>query len=102
VSCAGTAEPIDFPFGLWTQVGRSSTSSIVFARWCQFVLMGGHIASTWRIRLNHLSTEARRLRSNYFHHLLSLDTPTYTVVQIACYFKPNTVLWTFHTLQLTC
>ena len=52
------------------------TSSIVFARWCQCVLIGGHIAATWRIRLNHLSTAAMRPMSNYFDHLLSLDTPT--------------------------
>ena len=33
----------------------------------------GHIAITCRITLNHLSTAAMRLMSNYFHHLLSLD-----------------------------
>ena len=30
-----------------------SISSIVFARWRQSALIGGHIAATWRIRLNH-------------------------------------------------
>jgi len=39
-------------------------------------LMGGHIVATWRIRLNHLSTVAMRLMSNYFDQLLSLGTPT--------------------------
>ena len=33
----------------------------------------GHIAVTCQITLNHLSTVAMRLMSNYFHHLLSLD-----------------------------
>jgi len=33
----------------------------------------GHIAVTCRITLNHSSTLAMRLMSNYFHHLLSLD-----------------------------
>ena len=37
--------------------------------------------------------------SNYFHHLLSLATSTYTVAQIAECFEPNTVLVTFHTIQ---
>ena len=40
-----------------------------------------------------------RLMANYFDHLLSLDTPTYTVAQIAKRFEPNTVLWAFHTIQ---
>jgi len=39
-------------------------------------LMGGHVAATWRILLNHPSTAAMRLITNYFHHLSSLDTPT--------------------------
>jgi len=33
----------------------------------------GRIAITCRITLNHLSTAAMRLMSNYFHHLLFLD-----------------------------
>jgi len=32
-------------------------------------------------------------------HLLSLDTPTYTVAQTAKRFEPSTVLWAFHTIQ---
>jgi len=32
--------------------------------------MGGNIAATWRIRLNHPSTTAMRLMSNYFDHLI--------------------------------
>ena len=42
-----------------------------------------------------------RLMANYFDHLLSLDTPTYTVAQIAKRFEPSTVLWAFHTIQPT-
>jgi len=49
--------------------------------------------------LNHPSTAAMRLMANYFDHLLSLDTPTYTVAQIAKRFEPSTVLWAFHTIQ---
>jgi len=37
--------------------------------------MGGHIAATWRIQLNHKSTAAMRLMSNYFDHMLYLVTP---------------------------
>jgi len=37
--------------------------------------------------------------SNYFDHLLSLDTPTWTVAQIDKRFEPSTVLWAFHTIQ---
>jgi len=75
------------------------TSSIIFARWRQYALMGGHVTVTCRIALNHLSTAAMRLMSNYFDHLSSLDTPTYIVAQIAERFEPNTLLWAFHTIQ---
>jgi len=37
--------------------------------------------------------------SNYFDHLLSVDTPTYTTAQIAKRFEPSTVLWAFRTIQ---
>ena len=37
--------------------------------------------------------------ANYFDHLLSLDTLTYTVAQIAKRFELSTVLWAFHTIQ---
>jgi len=40
-----------------------------------------------------------RFMSNYFDHLLSLDTPSYTVAQIANHFESSTVLWVFHTIQ---
>jgi len=73
--------------------------SIVFARWRQCALVEGHLAVTCRITLNHPSTAAMRLMTNYFDHLLSLDTPTYTVAQIAKRFEPSTVLWAFHTIQ---
>jgi len=35
VSCAETDEPIDLLFWVWIRVANRSTSSIVFARWCQ-------------------------------------------------------------------
>jgi len=49
--------------------------------------------------IEHPSTVAMRLMANYFDHLLSLDTPTWTVAQIAERFEPSTVLWAFHTIQ---
>jgi len=52
------------------------TSSIIFARWRQCAFMGGHIITTRQMRLNHPSTAALRIITNYFDHLLSLDTPT--------------------------
>jgi len=47
------------------------TNSVVFARWRQCALMGGHAADTSRITLNHPSTAAMRLMSNYLDHLSS-------------------------------
>jgi len=61
--------------------------------------MERHVAVTCRITLNHPSTAAMRLMANYFDHLLSLDTPTYIVAQIAKRFEPSTVLWAFHIIQ---
>ena len=49
--------------------------------------------------LNHPSMAAMRLMANYFDHLLSLDTPNYSVAQIAMRFEPRSVLWAFHTIQ---
>ena len=40
-----------------------------------------------------------RLVSKDFDHLLSVDTLTQTVAQIAESFEPNTVLWAFHTIH---
>jgi len=80
-------------------VSRGMHSSIAFARWCQCALMGGHVAISCRITLNHPSTAAMRLMANYFDHLLSLDMPTYTVALIAKPLEPSTVLWAFHTIQ---
>jgi len=63
-------------FGCGLEWAVGCTSSIVFARWRQCALMGGHVAVTCQIKLNHPSTAAMRLMSNYFDHTLSLDTPT--------------------------
>jgi len=49
-----------------------------------------------RRRCRHLSNN---IMANYFDHLLSLDTPIYTVAQIAIRFEPSTELWAFHTIQ---
>ena len=86
-------------FGCGLEWAEGCTSSITFARWHQCALTGGHVAVTCRITLNHPSTAAMHLMSNYFDHMLSLDTPTYTVAQIAKRFEPSTVLWAFHKIQ---
>jgi len=62
--------------GCGLEWAEGCTNSIVFTRWRQCALMGGHVAITCQITLNHLSTEAMRLMSNYFDHLSSLDMPT--------------------------
>ena len=59
-----------------TEWVEGCTNSIVFARWRQHALMGGHVAVTSQIILNHPFTATMRLMSHYFDHLLSLDTPT--------------------------
>jgi len=63
-------------FGCGLEWAEGCRISIVFARWRQCALMGGYVAVTCRITLNHPSTAAMRLMSNYFDHTLSLDTPT--------------------------
>jgi len=55
---------------------KGCTNSVVFARWRQCALMGGHVAVTCRIPLNYPSTAAMHRMSNYFHHLSSLVMPT--------------------------
>jgi len=65
---------------LWAE---GCTSLVVFARWRQSALMEGHIAVTWRIQLNRPSMAAMHPMSNYFDHFSSVDTPTYTVAQLA-------------------
>jgi len=60
VTCTKTAEPIDLPFGLWSRVGRRSTSSIIFARWRRCAHMGGQLGATWRIRFNRTSATTMR------------------------------------------
>jgi len=53
-------------FGCGFEWTERCTISIVFARWRHCALMGGHVAVTCRITLNHLSTAAMRFMSNYF------------------------------------
>jgi len=65
----------------------------------QCALVDGHIAVACRITLNHPCMAAMRLMADYFDHLLSLDTLTYTVAQIAKHFEPSTVLLAFHTIE---
>ena len=89
-----------FDYGL--EWAKGCTSSVILARWRQCALMKGHVAVTCRMTLNHRSTAAIRLMANYFDHLSSLDTPTYTVAQIDKRIEPSTVLWTFHTQPSSC
>jgi len=87
--------------GYGLEWAEGCTNSIVFARWRQCAIMGGHVAVTCRITLNHPSTAANApyVKLYDFDHLSSLDTPTYTVAQRAERFEPNTVLWALHTIQ---
>jgi len=63
--------------GCGLECAEGCTSSIAFAKWRQRALKEGHVAVICRITMNHASTVTmRRLMSNYFDHLLSLDTPT--------------------------
>jgi len=99
VSCEKRLNLSIFRFDCGLGWADGCARSIVFARWRQCALVHGHVAVTCRITLNHPSTAAMRLMANYFDHNLSLDTPTYTVTQIATRFDPSTVLWAFHTIQ---
>ena len=47
-------------FGCGLGWAEASTSSIVFARWRQCSHMGGHIGTTWRIRLHRPSAATMR------------------------------------------
>ena len=72
----GRPYPPEVPFAtddLDLPWAEGCTSLIVFARWRQCALMGGHVAGTCRITLNHPYTAAMCLMANYFDHLL--DTP---------------------------
>jgi len=60
VSCAIMAEPIDFPFGLWTRVGRRTHKFIGIRQVGRCALMGGHLDTTRRILLNRPSAAAMR------------------------------------------
>jgi len=85
VSCAKTAEPIDLPFGLWTQVGRSKHK---FNSICQVVPM------------NRASAAAMRPMLNCFDYLLLW--PPYGIGQaiifLPCGFFLSFFLSSFHRL----
>ena len=49
VICSKTAEPIEIPFGLWTQVGQR-----------KHVLGGVHAGASWRMPLNRPCAAAMR------------------------------------------
>jgi len=89
----------DFHLGCGLGWAEGTASSEVFAGWRQCALMGRYIGATWRIRLNRSSAVAMRRCVKLLWPLLSLATPTYTVTLVAERFKPNTVVWAFHTIQ---
>jgi len=99
VSCAITAEPIDFLFGLWTRARRRKHK---FNRIHRVAPMYPHGRTHCRHLANTIEPSVcsgDSAMSNYFDHLLSFATLTYTVAQIAERLEPNTVLWAFHTIQ---
>jgi len=57
------AEPIDLPFGLWTQVSRRKHK---FSRICQVAPMCPHVRYDSTVHLRRRCS----LMSNYFDHLL--------------------------------
>jgi len=91
VSCAKRLNLSICHFDCGLEWAKGCRSSIVFARWRRCALVEGHVAVTCQITVNHLSAAAMCLMANYFDHLLSLDTPTYTVAQIAKRFEPSIV-----------
>ena len=62
----------------------------------------GHFAITSWITLNHLSTAAMRLMSNYFHHLLSVDAHRQSLKACVIYLTKTNIfrlplkLWLLH------
>ena len=63
------AEPIDLPFGLWTQVGWRNHKFNHIRKVAPMRLMGGHIGVIWQIWLTvHLQRRCS-LMSKYFDHL---------------------------------
>jgi len=84
--------------GCGVKWAEGCTSSIVFARWRQCALMGGYIAATWRIQLNHPSMASMRFMSNYFvifgHEHLDSRTDSRTLRAEYCIvdFKYNTAI----------
>jgi len=78
VSCAKTAEPIDLPFGLWTQVGRRMHKFNCIHQVAPMCPHGRthcrHLANTTEPSVYGGDVASHQI--NYFDHLLSLDTPT--------------------------
>jgi len=74
MSCVKMAEPFDFPFGLWTQVGlrKHKFHRIRQVAPRQRALMGGHIGATWRIWWNCLSAVAMLLYAKLLWPLVTI------------------------------
>ena len=79
---------------LWTRVGQRMHK---FNRIRQGAVMGGHIAATWRTtELCVYGGDAPYVK---LYCPLVIFGHAHLVTQIAERFKPNTVLWAFHTIQ---
>jgi len=92
-----TAEPIDLPSGLWTQVGWRKHSSIIFSRWHQCAHRRGHIGAIWPIWFNHPYAVAMRSHVKLLWPLVIIITiNTFTVVLYANALNKSTyLLFTF-------
>jgi len=64
---------------------EGSTSSIVFARWRQCAHTGGHIGTTWQIRLNRPTAAAMRsyVKLHWPLDLLGMDVTKLSFMNIA-------------------
>jgi len=85
VSCAETAEPIDLPFGLWTQVGRRKHKFNHIRKVAPMDRHGrAHLAPPneydWTVRLQRRCV----LMSNYFDYLLLLLLLLLSMLLLSC------------------
>ena len=73
---------------------EESTSSVVFARWCQCAHMGGHIAATWWIQLNHASAATMQSYVKLLWPLVTIIRPHYSPMHVdAVYsYRPSSVM----------
>jgi len=84
-------------FGCGLEWAEECTSSIVFARWRQYALLGGHVAVTCRTSVYcGDASYIKLLRPLVIFGHAHLDSRTSHIVKR---FELSTVLWAFHTIQ---